>query len=157
MPLYLNLKDQLLKKIIDGTYPFGQSLPTEHELGEMYQLSRITVRKSLEELKKEGLLTGIPRVGTVVTHRKGGYNSSLDLIALVATVQDPFFGLFMEHFESIAEENGSLMLFKQDFHGEAYRLGDMFFRFIQRNIRNVVIWPQTDQIDFELLLSLIHI
>lgn len=150
MPLYLNLKDDLIKKMIDGTYAVGQALPTEHELCEQYQLSRVTVRKSLDELKKSGLLTGIPRVGTVVTQRTGGYNSSLDLIALVAAVQDPFFAIFMEHFEAIAEENGSLMLFKQDFQGEAYRSGDMFFRFIQRNIRNVVIWPQTDRIDFAL-------
>lgn len=154
MSLYLTLKDQLLKHIVDGTYAFGQRLPTEHELAEQYQLSRVTVRKALEELKRDGLIAGVPRQGTVITHRKGAYRASLDIIALVAAVKDPFFGVFMEYFEQAAEENGSLMLFKQDFHGKAYQSDALFLRFIQKNIRNVVMWPQIDDIDFQLLQRL---
>jgi DNA-binding LacI/PurR family transcriptional regulator len=154
MSLYLQLKDQILKKIIDGTYEIGRTLPTEHELGDQYGLSRVTVRKALDDLKKEGLLTGIPRQGTVITSRKGGFSGSLDIIALVAAVQDPFFSKFMEYFEGAAEENGSLMLFKQDFQGVAYQSAELFYRLMQKNIRNVVMWPQTTMIDFDLLMRL---
>ncbi|MBO9610280.1 MAG: GntR family transcriptional regulator [Paenibacillaceae bacterium] len=154
MALYLQLKDTLLKKIIEGTYAIGETMPTEHELCEEYKLSRVTVRKALEELKKDGLIAGVPRQGTIVTRRKGGFRSSLDLIALVAAVQDPFFVAFMEHFERTAEENGSLMLFKQDFQGRAYQSDDLFYRFIQKEIRNVVMWPCTPQIDFDLFRRL---
>lgn len=151
MSLYLGLKDQLLRKIVDDTYKFGQTLPTEAELCEQYRVSRVTVRKALAELKNDGLLAGVPSQGTVVTRRRGGFRSSLDIIALMAAVNDPFFAVFMEHFERVAEESGSLMLFKQDFQGKAYRSEELFFRFIQRNIRNVVMWPQTGSIDFALL------
>ncbi|WP_229750130.1 GntR family transcriptional regulator [Paenibacillus nasutitermitis] len=154
MSLFLDLKGKIIQKVIDGTYKVGEVLPTEHELAGEHQLSRVTVRKALEELKSEGLLAGVPRQGTMVLERMGGYRSSLDIIALVATVQETFFATFMEHFERTAEDNGSLMLFKQDFQGKAFYSEAFFFRLVQKNIRNVVLWPQTVQIDFELLRRL---
>lgn len=154
MALYLTLKDQLLKNIIAGTYTNGFVLPTEHELCETYELSRVTVRKALDELKKEGLIASVQGQGTVVARRKGGFQSSLDLIALVAAVHNPFFSSFMEHFERAAEENGSLVLFKQDFQGRALQSEELFFRLVKKNIRNIVFWPQTEQIDFALLKRL---
>ncbi|MFD0714240.1 GntR family transcriptional regulator [Paenibacillus sp. GCM10027626] len=151
MSLYDSLKDDIIKKIVQGEYPIGGVLATEQELCEQTGLSRVTVRKALDELKREGLLEGVPRQGTVVKARKGGYAGSMDLIALVAAVHDPFFAVFMEHFEQAAERNGSLMLFKQDYEGKAFHSERLFLRFIQKGIRNVVIWPQTDDIDFALL------
>lgn len=154
MSLYLTLKDEIVKQIVDGTYKSGDTLPTERELCECYELSRVTVRKALEELKKEGLVASAQGQGTVVSIRKGGFHSSLDLIALVAPVHNPFFASFMEHFEKVAEENGSLVLFKQDFQSRALTSPDLYFRFIKKNIRNVVLWPQSEHIDFDLLKRL---
>ncbi|UVI33070.1 GntR family transcriptional regulator [Paenibacillus spongiae] len=154
MSLYDGLKDEIVKKIIQGEYPIGGVLATEQELCEQTGLSRVTVRKALDELKREGLLEGVPRQGTLVRARKGGFSGNMDLIALVAAVHDPFFALFMEHFEQTADKNGSLMLFKQDYEGKALRSDKLFFRFIQKGIRNAVIWPQTDDIDFGLLMRL---
>jgi DNA-binding LacI/PurR family transcriptional regulator len=154
MSLYLGLKDQLLKLILEGAYSSGSVLPTENELCETYELSRVTVRKALDELKKDGLVASVQGQGTIVSHRKGGYRSSLDLIALVAAVHNPFFASFMEHFERAAEENGSLVLFKQDFKGKALQSDELCFRFIKKNIRNMVLWPTTEEIDFELLKRL---
>ena len=152
--MYLGLKDQLLKDILEGTYANREVLPTEHELCGKYGLSRVTVRKALEELKKEGIIASVQGQGTVVSHRKGGNLSSLDLIALVAAVHNPFFASFMEHFEKAAEGNGSLVLFKQDFQGKALQSDELFFRFLKKNIRNIVLWPQTEQIDYDLLKRL---
>lgn len=154
MAFYLQLKDQLIRSIVDGTYGIGETLPTEHELCDMYGMSRVTVRKALDELKKDGLLIGVPRQGTLIASRMGGYRGSLNIIALVAAAHDPFFGAFMESFERAAEANGSLMLFKQDFQGQAFQSDGLFYRLVQNNIRNVVLWPQTPQVDFALLKRL---
>ncbi|MBB6670774.1 GntR family transcriptional regulator [Cohnella nanjingensis] len=151
MSLYLTLKDEIVKQILNGTYKSGDVLPTEQALCQTYELSRVTVRKALEEMKKEGLVTSVQGQGTVVSFRKGAFTSSLEIIALVAAVHNPFFASFMEHFERVAEENGSLVLFKQDFQGQAFASHELYYRFIKKNIRNVVLWPQTEHIDFELL------
>jgi DNA-binding LacI/PurR family transcriptional regulator len=154
MSLYIDLKDQIIKHILEGSYVSGAAIPTEHELCEKYGISRVTVRKALDTLKKEGVLTSVQGQGTIIARRKGGFPSSLDLIALVAPVHNPFFSSYMEHFERAAEENGSLVLFKQDFQGKAFQSDELFHRFIKKNIRNVVLWPHTEQIDYELLRQL---
>ncbi|MBS4218471.1 transcriptional regulator PhoB [Bacillus sp. FJAT-49711] len=69
-PLYMQIRQMLKNNIQDGTYKQDEQIPTEAELCEMYNVSRITIRKAIEELVKEGLLTRIPRRGTFVTTNK---------------------------------------------------------------------------------------
>lgn len=154
MSLYESLKDHLLEGIIRGVYEGGSALPTEQQLCEMHKVSRVTVRKALDELKKDGLVVSVQGQGTTVADRRGGYPGALDLIALIAATHTPFFADFMEHFEKAAELSGSLVMFKQDFQGDALRSETLFYRMVKMRIRNVVFWPQTDRIDFELLRRL---
>lgn len=51
----------------DGTYPVGDRLPTESELGESFAVSRPTVRAALSELKTAGLVHTRHGVGTFVS------------------------------------------------------------------------------------------
>lgn len=49
-------------------------MPTEKELCEEYQISRITARKTLDELARMGLITRVQGKGTLVTDHKPGRN-----------------------------------------------------------------------------------
>ena len=49
-PLYMQLKEAIKAAIKDGTYPDNEKIPTEIELSEHYKVSRITVRRAVEEL-----------------------------------------------------------------------------------------------------------
>ncbi|WNR43469.1 GntR family transcriptional regulator [Paenibacillus roseipurpureus] len=151
MSLFLQLKDQMIKHILDGTYSGGEPIPTEQELCDKYQISRVTVRKALTELKQEGLIVSVQGQGTMVSKRRGSHKGSLDMIALVAAVHNPFFAAYMEHFERVAEESGSLVLFKQDYEGNALESSDLFYRLFKRNIRNIVYWAQSEKLNLELL------
>ena len=64
--LYYQLKESLLQKIQDETWKPGQKIPTERELCEMYGVSRITVRKALDDLQNEGYLYRVQGKGTFV-------------------------------------------------------------------------------------------
>lgn len=70
MALYDQIKDDLLSKIKDGTYPEGQTIPSELELAEMYGVSRPTIRQALQILVSDGYLEKRRRRGTVVTKPK---------------------------------------------------------------------------------------
>ena len=70
MTLYDQIKDDLLSKIKDGTYPEGQTIPSELELAEMYGVSRPTNRQALQILVSDGYLEKRRRRGTVVTKPK---------------------------------------------------------------------------------------
>ena len=45
---YLQIARTLRKEIVDGVYPVGSQLPTEHQLCERFAVSRYTVREALD-------------------------------------------------------------------------------------------------------------
>ena len=55
-PAYEQVGGQLRELIISGELSVGDKLPSEIELGEMFGVSRLTVREALKGLKSEGLL-----------------------------------------------------------------------------------------------------
>ncbi len=76
VPLYNQLKELLRKRILDGTYAPHSRMPSESELGTIFQVSRITVRQALNDLQKEGLIFKIHGKGTFVAKPKAFQNVS---------------------------------------------------------------------------------
>lgn len=76
IPLYEQVKEQLLTKILDGTYQPLAQLPSEHELSEQFGVSRITVRQALHKLSQEGLIFKVHGKGTFVSKPKAYQNIS---------------------------------------------------------------------------------
>lgn len=50
LPLYAQLMKEIKEQIQNGMYKPGSKIPTEIELANHYQVSRITVRRTIEEL-----------------------------------------------------------------------------------------------------------
>ncbi|SAL42622.1 GntR family transcriptional regulator [Caballeronia sordidicola] len=65
-PLYRRIKDQLRARMLDGTYAPDAQLPTEQALCDMFDVSRITVRQALDELRQEGAVKTVRGRGTFV-------------------------------------------------------------------------------------------
>ena len=65
-PLYRQLMQRLRSDIAAGVYPVHSRIPSEQELCANYQVSRVTVRKALAELTREGLLRRMQGKGTFV-------------------------------------------------------------------------------------------
>jgi len=55
-PLYKKISEDLRNRIISGEYKNDDSLPSERELSEMFKVERMTVRRALELLVKDGLI-----------------------------------------------------------------------------------------------------
>lgn len=55
-PLYMIIMDDLKTKILNGEFKPDQQLPTEVELAEQSGVSRITSKRALIELEREGLI-----------------------------------------------------------------------------------------------------
>ncbi len=69
VPKYRRIYDELFTAITAGIYRPGDRLPSEAELGERYQTSRITVAKALSELQSQGLVSRRAGSGTHVLAR----------------------------------------------------------------------------------------
>ena len=68
-PLYTQIVERLKADIAGGKYKPGAKIPTELELCETYSVSRITVRKAVEILCDDGILTRHQGKGTFVTEK----------------------------------------------------------------------------------------
>jgi GntR family frlABCD operon transcriptional regulator len=69
-PLYDQLKQKIREAIDQGEYKQGEKLPNEAELCDIYGVSRITVRKAIQELCEEGFLERKQGKGTFVMRKK---------------------------------------------------------------------------------------
>jgi GntR family transcriptional regulator len=53
---YLEIADDLRRRVASGELAAGRVLPSEAELGKAYAASRVTVRRALDVLREEGLV-----------------------------------------------------------------------------------------------------
>lgn len=68
--LFEQVKEDIVTKLKNGEYPAGSKIPTEVELIKQYGVSRITIRRAIEDLCKDGLLVKNQGKGTFVKERK---------------------------------------------------------------------------------------
>ena len=65
-PIYLQLRNALLRAIQDGRLAPHQRVPSERELSEAMGISRMTARQALQTLISDGYLYTVPGKGTFV-------------------------------------------------------------------------------------------
>lgn len=66
IPVYYQLKNDLITKISQGIWKPGECIASERELCEIYGVSRMTIRQALGELVQEDVLLKIKGKGTFV-------------------------------------------------------------------------------------------
>jgi ABC-type glycerol-3-phosphate transport system substrate-binding protein len=69
-PLYIQVKDILLKRMVDGAYRPGEAIPSEAKLATDFGTSISTIRQALSILVSEGYLVKKQGKGTYVSERK---------------------------------------------------------------------------------------
>lgn len=67
---YLDIKNKLIEQINNGKYAENESLPSERVLCMEFGVSRMTARKAIDQLEKEGYVERIARKGTFVKSKK---------------------------------------------------------------------------------------
>ncbi|MCF8473964.1 MAG: GntR family transcriptional regulator [Emcibacter sp.] len=86
-PLYHQLYVLIREKIFSGVYANAALIPTEKELESMFDVSRITVKRALDELAKEGLVARQRGRGTTVTFNNPVSHSSGNMDGLIEDMQ----------------------------------------------------------------------
>lgn len=66
-PLYLKLRNRVEKAISEGLLGDGDALPSERDIAELADVSRVTVRKAVQDLVKDGVLVQRHGSGTFVS------------------------------------------------------------------------------------------
>ena len=102
--LYKKIYDDLLEAIENGMYPPGSKLPSEKELMEQYNVSRITSKKALEMLADRNIIVRMPGKGSFVLEENDQDKENLPVVPqtvettrkgkMIGVVLDSFSGFF---------------------------------------------------------------
>lgn len=84
LPKYYQLKKTIIEKIDNDEYAVSETIPSERELMAEYDVSRITVRKAIDDLVQEGYLYKVHGKGTYVKGDTDGYN----LLSITSCTED---------------------------------------------------------------------
>jgi GntR family transcriptional regulator len=82
-PLYHQLYLQLRQKIRSGEFDPSKPLPGEHQLAEQFGVSRVTVRRTLDNLELEGLVHRRRGVGTFPVARPTEFRDRYNIGGLI--------------------------------------------------------------------------
>ena len=65
--LYRQVADDIAHMVATGELPPGGRLPSEHEIADIYEVSRPTVRSAIADLREAGVVTVVHGRGTFVS------------------------------------------------------------------------------------------
>lgn len=82
-PLYHQLFILYRQRILTGALLHGERLPSEAELSEFHNVSRITAKRAMNELAQEGLVSRSRGKGTTVSHATPAKSYSADFSGLM--------------------------------------------------------------------------
>ncbi|MBT5006750.1 GntR family transcriptional regulator [Halieaceae bacterium IMCC8485] len=66
-PIYRQLRDLVAERIMDGSFPEGEAIPSVRQVSADYKINHLTVGKAYQELVDEGLLEKRRGLGMFVT------------------------------------------------------------------------------------------
>jgi GntR family transcriptional regulator len=65
-PIYRQLMERLIARILDGSYPEGQMLPSVRQLASDSEVNPLTAAKAYKELARDGLIERLRGEGLIV-------------------------------------------------------------------------------------------
>jgi GntR family transcriptional regulator, arabinose operon transcriptional repressor len=158
--LYETIVDALKSRIRDGTYKSDDRLPTEMELASEYNVSRITSKRALEELKNQGLVYRIRGSGTFVsgegasaqTVRQG---SNIVAIILPFDVSNGSFALSVRGLSEVLESNGYYLSVYNGVR-DVKAVEILVSRLYNDHIRGIIYYPLSDRDNFG-IMNMLHL
>ncbi len=86
LPNYMKIKKFIIQNIQSGNWKPGYKVPSENELGKLFNVSRMTVNKALRELTSEGMILRIQGKGTFVAE-ENNVSEMLEIKGVVNEVE----------------------------------------------------------------------
>jgi DNA-binding LacI/PurR family transcriptional regulator len=149
MDLTEKVRQKVVTEILDGKYSPGDKLPTERDMAEITGTSRVTVRRAYEQLENSGIITRRPSAGTCVSEAFTGNTNTIDSIAIIATLNDPFSVEFIGAVNRICSEDDILnVLGIAD--EEPEEQSKIAIRFAAKGIKNMIVWGFDKRFDFRI-------
>ncbi len=143
-PLYMRIHTQLREKILAGEWSYGAMLPSEIVLGEIYGISRGTVRQVLTELEKEKMVSRERGRGTFICYsglKKNSINMGNHSISfIVPYVRDSYTASILLGLEREARLNNYAVVFSH-FENDPEKQEQALRTALSQRVSGVVLYP----------------
>lgn len=124
--LYKWIYNEMLKMILSGQIKPNEQLPSEAEIAERFDVSRMTSKMALNALAEENIIYRVARKGSFLAEVDlnrirnmldgkgvmGGSSSSMDFFALIIPKLDSYCGSIVKEIVALAESYGYQILLK---------------------------------------------
>lgn len=109
IPLYKEIYNNLKKEIYNDVYKPGDKLPSDSELANKFNVSKITITSAMNQLKEDGLISRAPKRGTYVLERNKKLKErnpkrKTKIGLLVPNFNDLFGSEFLQTFIALAQK-----------------------------------------------------
>ncbi|SEM72221.1 substrate-binding domain-containing protein [Paenibacillus sp. OV219] len=161
-PLYSQILGILRERISQGEYVTGQQLPTELELADKFGVSRITSKRALIELEREGLIYRRRGSGSFVKKRDEAKKpaevpikpSSSMIISMVLPFVSPNNSL--EHMQSVAKylESKGYYLSIHNSNWNIERERELLISLPKRGTAGIILYPVSTQHNLDVVHAL---
>lgn len=154
-PLYKSVYKDIYEKINSGYFRPGELIPTELEMQEFYNVSRVTIRKATDLLVKDNLLERTPGFGTIVKEKyltqkpvdQKGFGEEMRSMGKSASTKIADFCLMKANAQIASilgiEENSLIYHFKR------YRYGDDELLQVEETHMSAELFPDLSLINLE--------
>ena len=134
----------MLSEIAIGRFRPGDALPPEHNLAEIMEVSRSTLRQTLGDLEREGVIHRIQGKGTYVSEvpmsDAGARSASFALI--VPDVASGYYPSLVAGFDKAATEAGRPMVVCNT-HNDVDKQASHLIRLIDQRVAGILLNPST--------------
>ncbi|WP_071130905.1 GntR family transcriptional regulator [Enterococcus timonensis] len=110
IPLYKKIMGDLEADILSGKRPVATQVPTEKELSQQYQVSRITSKRALNELETLGLIERVQGRGSFVKAPEKIFSPAKKILFILPFANDLSLGNFNLGLEPVLQEQGYTLL-----------------------------------------------
>lgn len=143
IPLYQTMINDLVHKIENGQLKQDTKLPSESKLGDLYGVSRITVRRALAELVERGYIYKRHGSGSFIARRKmSDCNESMGMVNLKKAIQDlgaePKISL--QNFKLIVDGTEQVVRSKLGLDADDYLYGIEYQLFADDKLVGILRW-----------------
>ncbi len=157
LPLHVQILEHIKQSINSQELKAGEAIPSERELAESFEVSRMTVRQALRSLRQEGLIYQERGIGTFVARRKldvhtrnlGGFTEEMRRRGLEP--RSEVLLLLREAATDQVAESLGIELNTEVFRLERLRLVDSVPMAHEVAFLPVKLCPELDNFDFEKL------
>lgn len=138
---YIEIFEFYRDKILNGEMKYGEKLPTEQEIGEMFSVSRHTVRQSITELEKQGYIYRERSKGAFVEKlAKEKVNNRKMIIVITTYISEYIFPFLIKGIDEVLSKNGyDILLLSTNNDKEKER--EQLKKLLEYNVVGAIIEP----------------